>query len=131
MNIRGFSLDQNNSIFSHSSNYEVTDNHQVLHSSTTNSWSKFPQFLRASPSPEQPPLPPPARPLPPPHSQLHFSNNTPFWNASAASMNDVPSSLFPSNLHNIPNNTTIDEKAKVILILLFIYLFFRCVRYLF
>ncbi|XP_006362967.2 transcription factor bHLH123-like isoform X2 [Solanum tuberosum] len=116
MNIRGFSLDQNNSIFSHSSNYEVVDNHQVLHSSTTNSWSKFPQFLRTSPSSEQPPLPPPAPPLPPPHSQLHFSNNTPFWNASAASMTDVPSSLFPSNLNNIPqlpNNTTIDEKAKV------------------
>ncbi|XP_015158727.1 transcription factor bHLH123-like isoform X1 [Solanum tuberosum] len=115
MNIRGFSLDQNNSIFSHSSNYEVVDNHQVLHSSTTNSWSKFPQFLRTSPSSEQPPLPPPAPPLPPPHSQLHFSNNTPFWNASAASMTDVPSSLFPSNLNNIPqlpNNTTIDEKAK-------------------
>ncbi|XP_055809348.1 transcription factor bHLH123-like isoform X3 [Solanum dulcamara] len=115
MNIRGFSLDQNNSVFSNSSNYEVVDNHQVLHSSPTNSWSKFPQFLRTSLSSKQPPLPPPVPPLPPPHSQLHFSNNTPFWNASAASMNDVPSSLFPSNLHNIPqlpNNTTVDEKAK-------------------
>ncbi|XP_060200218.1 transcription factor bHLH123-like isoform X3 [Lycium barbarum] len=127
-NIRGFSLDQNNPIFSHSStstmsqqgglydinpsNYEVADNHQVMHSSTTNSWSKFPQFLRTS-LPEQPLLPP--SPLPPPHSQLHFSNNTPFWNASAAAMNDLPSSLFPSNLHNpqLPNNPIVDEKAKV------------------
>ncbi|XP_060200206.1 transcription factor bHLH123-like isoform X1 [Lycium barbarum] len=126
-NIRGFSLDQNNPIFSHSStstmsqqgglydinpsNYEVADNHQVMHSSTTNSWSKFPQFLRTS-LPEQPLLPP--SPLPPPHSQLHFSNNTPFWNASAAAMNDLPSSLFPSNLHNpqLPNNPIVDEKAK-------------------
>ncbi|XP_055809347.1 transcription factor bHLH123-like isoform X2 [Solanum dulcamara] len=73
------------------------------------------QSLLTSLSSKQPPLPPPVPPLPPPHSQLHFSNNTPFWNASAASMNDVPSSLFPSNLHNIPqlpNNTTVDEKAK-------------------
>ncbi|XP_016545775.2 transcription factor bHLH123 isoform X1 [Capsicum annuum] len=113
MSIRGFSLDQNNSIFSHSSNYEVADNHQVLHSSTMNSWSKFPQFFQTSPPSEQSLLlaPAPRRP----HSQLHFSNNTPFWNASAAAMNDVQSSLFSSNLHNpqLPNDTTtVDEKAK-------------------
>lgn len=121
MNIRAFSLDQNNPILSHSSNYQVVDNHQVLHSSTINSCSKFPQFLRSPSSSEQPP---PAPPLPPPHNQLHFSNNTPFWNASASTMNDVPSSLFPSNLHNIPqlhNNTIVDEKPKVIVITLFLF----------
>ncbi|XP_009594898.1 transcription factor bHLH123-like [Nicotiana tabacum] len=80
------------------------DNH-VMHSSTTSSWSKFPQLLRTSP-PGQQPLPPP------PHSQLHFSNNTPFWNASAAAMNDVPSSLFPSNLHPQLPIPTVDEKTK-------------------
>ncbi|XP_009790944.1 transcription factor bHLH123-like [Nicotiana sylvestris] len=85
------------------------DNH-VMHSSTTSSWSKFPQFLRTSP-PEQQPLQP-SMPPPPPHSQLHFSNNTPFWNASAAAMNDVPSTLFPSNLHPQLPIPTIDEKAK-------------------
>ncbi|CAN4087425.1 unnamed protein product [Withania somnifera] len=116
INIRGFSLDQNNPMFSHSSNYEVADNHQVLHPSMTNSWSKFPQFLRTSPPSKQPLLSSssPSPPLPPPHNQLHFSNTTPFWNASAAAMSDVQSSLFPSNLHNpqLPNNTTLDKKAK-------------------
>ncbi|KAA8526896.1 hypothetical protein F0562_008875 [Nyssa sinensis] len=64
------------------------------------SWSKFPQFIRNSPPRQQPP-----------HSQLHFSNNAPFWNASAAAMNDVRSSFFPSLQTQIPT-PSFDEKPK-------------------
>ncbi|KAG1347253.1 transcription factor bHLH123 [Cocos nucifera] len=45
--------------------------------SLQHSWAKFPQFLRSSPPKQQP------------GNQLQFSNNTPFWNASAASMGEV------------------------------------------
>ncbi|TKY49007.1 dimerization protein [Spatholobus suberectus] len=49
------------------------------------SWSKVPQFLRASP------------PKQPPNNPLHFTNSAPFWNASdAANIKDVQSSFFPS-----------------------------------
>ncbi|KAJ8534445.1 hypothetical protein K7X08_016173 [Anisodus acutangulus] len=111
-NIRGFSLDQNNPIFSHSSTSTMSQGGGLYNNISPSNyglsqeaadWSKFPQFLRTLPGPPQ---------LPPPHSQLHFSNNTPFWNVSAAAMNDVPSSLFPSNLHPQLPNLTVDEKAK-------------------
>ncbi|KAK7342665.1 hypothetical protein VNO80_25621 [Phaseolus coccineus] len=49
------------------------------------SWSKVPQFLRASP------------PKQPPNNQLHFTNNAPFWNAnSEPSMKDARSSFISS-----------------------------------
>ncbi|XP_027355369.1 transcription factor bHLH123-like [Abrus precatorius] len=49
------------------------------------SWSKVPQFLRASP------------PKQPPNNQLHFTNNAPFWNAnSEAAIKDARSSFIPS-----------------------------------
>ncbi|TKY66639.1 dimerization protein [Spatholobus suberectus] len=49
------------------------------------SWSKVPQFLRASP-PKQPP----------PNNQLHFTNNAPFWNAnSEPAIKDASSQLHP------------------------------------
>ncbi|KAK7405131.1 hypothetical protein VNO78_06329 [Psophocarpus tetragonolobus] len=49
------------------------------------SWSKVPQFLRASP-PKQPPT-----------NQLHFTNNAPFWNAnSEPSIKDARSNFIPS-----------------------------------
>lgn len=46
------------------------------------SWPKFSQFLKSSPPKQQ---------------SLHFSNNAPFWNASAAAVNDVRSTFFPSS----------------------------------
>ncbi|XP_022156797.1 transcription factor bHLH123 isoform X2 [Momordica charantia] len=49
--------------------------------------SKVPPFLRNSP-------PKAAAPAPPHSSHLHFSNNTPFWNAS--DIKDVRPSFFPS-----------------------------------
>lgn len=71
----------------------------------SSSWSKFPQFLRTTSPPKQPQ----PQPQPP---QLHFSNNTTFWNATAAAMNDVRSSFFPS-LHTQLPSSTVDEKPKV------------------
>lgn len=74
------------------------------------SWSnKFPPFLRTSP-PKQPPQLPPHHHHH--HGQLHFSNNTPFWNASsAAAMNDGRPSLFPSLQSQIPL-PNFEEKSK-------------------
>lgn len=66
----------------------------------SNSWSKFPQFLRNSPPKQQPP-----------HGQLHFSNNTPFWNASSTGMSDVRSSLFPPLQTQLPM-PNFEEKSK-------------------
>ena len=66
-----------------------------------NSWSKVPQFLRSSP---------PKQHL---HGQLHFSNNAPFWNPSAAaSMTDVRPGFFPSLQTQFPTGN-FDEKTKV------------------
>ncbi|CAK9157646.1 unnamed protein product [Ilex paraguariensis] len=65
----------------------------------SSSWSKFPQFLRSSP------------PKQAPHSQLHFSNNAPFWNASTAPMNDARPSFFPALQTKFPT-TNFDEKPK-------------------
>ncbi|RDX88608.1 Transcription factor bHLH123, partial [Mucuna pruriens] len=49
------------------------------------SWSKVPQFLRASP------------PKQPPNNQLHFTNNAPFWNASSEpAIKDSRSTFIPS-----------------------------------
>ncbi|CAI9760457.1 unnamed protein product [Fraxinus pennsylvanica] len=62
--------------------------------------SKFPPFLRAS-APKQPPA-----------GHLHFTNNTPFWNASAAAMNDVRPSFFPSLQPQLPM-LPFDEKPKI------------------
>lgn len=84
--------------------------HQLIPS---NSWSKFPQFLRASSSS------PPAAKQPPAHGQLHFSNNTPFWNAISTPNNistDARSSFFPS-LHQtqqLATSSSFEEKPKQI-----------------
>ncbi|KAL0443459.1 UNVERIFIED_CONTAM: Transcription factor [Sesamum latifolium] len=74
------------------------------------SWNKFPQFLRTSP-PKQPPPPPAAS-----GSHLHFTNNAPFWNASAppSAMTDGRSSFFPAiQTQNIRTAPSFDEKPKV------------------
>ncbi|XP_031281454.1 transcription factor bHLH123-like isoform X2 [Pistacia vera] len=78
------------------SSYAMNTNQELLPS-----WSKVPQFLRTSP-PKQPPQ----------HSQLHFSNNAPFWNASAASMNDVRSSGFFPTLQTPYATQNYEEKPK-------------------
>ncbi|KAE8723521.1 bHLH123 protein [Hibiscus syriacus] len=72
------------------------DHHQLL----PNSWSKVPQFLRNSP---------------PKHGQLHFSNNAPFWNPSAAAAdhNVTPPGFLPS-LQTQIQTTHFCEKPKKI-----------------
>ncbi|KAL4335403.1 hypothetical protein GQ457_07G013940 [Hibiscus cannabinus] len=66
------------------------------------SWSKVPQFLRNSP---------------PKHGQLHFSNNAPFWNPSAAASmadhNVRPPGFFPSQQTQF-QTTDFDEKPRYI-----------------
>ncbi|KAK9080643.1 hypothetical protein SSX86_000401 [Deinandra increscens subsp. villosa] len=44
-------------------------------------------------------------------AQLHFSNNAQFWNASAASMNDIRSSFFPLQMQS-SDSSTIEDKPK-------------------
>lgn len=53
--------------------------------SSSSSWSKFPQFIKNSPPKQQQ------------QNQLHFSNNTPFWNATAEPINDVKPNFYPSS----------------------------------
>ncbi|KAJ9182774.1 hypothetical protein P3X46_006730 [Hevea brasiliensis] len=78
--------------YPYGANYGITTNELVP------SWStKVPPFLRNSP-PKQ-------------LSQLHFSNNAPFWNASASSMNDVRPSFFPSLQPQFPASN-FEEKPK-------------------
>ncbi|XP_040988707.1 transcription factor bHLH123-like isoform X1 [Juglans microcarpa x Juglans regia] len=84
--------------FPYPANYGVNSTDQLLPAS----WSpKVPQFLRTSP------------PKQPPHSQLHFSNNAPFWNASEAAMKDVRPGFFPSLQPQFPP-PNFDEKPKQI-----------------
>ncbi|GMH24320.1 hypothetical protein Nepgr_026163 [Nepenthes gracilis] len=71
------------------------------------SWSKTPQFFRASP-PKQPPT------MPTPHTQLQITNSAPFWNAStaaAAVLDTARPSFFPSLQTPLPM-TSFDEKPK-------------------
>ncbi|KAG8637098.1 transcription factor bHLH123 isoform X2 [Manihot esculenta] len=80
--------------YPYGANYGISSNELVP------SWSnKVPQFLRNSP------------PKQPPHSQLHFSNNAPFWNASASSMSDVRPNFFPSLQPQFPTSN-FEEKPK-------------------
>ncbi|KAE8703207.1 Transducin/WD40 repeat-like superfamily protein isoform 1 [Hibiscus syriacus] len=82
--------------------YGMNTNDQLL----PNSWSKVPQFLSSSPPKhhhqQQHQL----------HGQLHFSNNAPFWNPSAAPMADhVRPGVFPSLQTQFPTGN-FDEKPK-------------------
>lgn len=90
------------------SGYNAQSSSELLPSNWSN---KMPQFLRISPPKHHPP------PLPHHQSQLHFSNNAPFWTASATAMNDVRSTTTttyfpPSQAPFAPPG--FDEKPKVI-----------------
>ncbi|XP_058091026.1 transcription factor bHLH112-like [Magnolia sinica] len=65
-------------------NYESPMTFRLNSNEFAATWPKFPPFLKTSP------------PKPQPSNQLHFSNNAPFWNASATTISDVRSGLFPS-----------------------------------
>ncbi|KDP38997.1 hypothetical protein JCGZ_00754 [Jatropha curcas] len=80
---------------SSATNYGISSNELVP------SWSKVTNFLRNSPPKQSP------------HSQLHFSNNAPFWNASASnSMTDVRSNFFSSSLQPQFPVSNFEEKPK-------------------
>jgi hypothetical protein len=70
-------------------NYGLNSNNELNMNMPSNDWSnKVPQFLMRTSPPKQPI-----------NNQLHFTNNTPFWNAShegANSIKDVRSSFFPT-----------------------------------
>ncbi|XP_050215377.1 transcription factor bHLH123-like isoform X2 [Mercurialis annua] len=78
-------------------NYCLANNELVP---SPSSWSKVPQFLRNNNSP-------------PKQNHLHFSNNAPFWNASATSINDVRPTFFPSLQPQFPSSD-FEEKPKKI-----------------
>ncbi|XP_048235620.1 transcription factor bHLH123 isoform X2 [Ricinus communis] len=82
-----------------SMNYPYGANYCITSNELVPSWSKVPQFLRNSPPKQSP------------QSQLHFSNNAPFWNASASSMNDVCPSFFPPLQQQFPTSSY-EEKPK-------------------
>lgn len=101
-----------------SSGYDHHHHHQFMTASNSSNWStsnsKFNpaghHFLTSSP-PKQQQQP---QPLAHGHGQLHFSNNTPFWNASApAGSNDGRSSFFPSLRTHQQPAPTFDDKPKV------------------
>ncbi|KAI4342488.1 hypothetical protein MLD38_027115 [Melastoma candidum] len=77
------------------------------------SWSKVPQFLMTSPSKHQQQQ---QQPTAASHNQLHFSNNTPFWNATsgslAASNIRTTSCYFPSPQSSQSSTSSFDEKAE-------------------
>ncbi|KAK4342019.1 hypothetical protein RND71_037835 [Anisodus tanguticus] len=79
----------------------------VMPTSSSSSWSKFPQFLRTSDPPkvQQWPL------QPPPHGQSSHFSGTPLWNATSAAAEDVRSGFVPS-IHPQLANPTVDEKPK-------------------
>nr|WAK86062.1 transcription factor bHLH16 [Nothapodytes nimmoniana] len=70
------------------------------HQYPSNYGINYPEFLRPSAPKQQPP-----------HSQLHFTNNAPFWNASTASTGNVRPSFFPSLQSQFPVSN-FDDKPK-------------------
>lgn len=65
------------------------------------SWSKVPQFLRASP------------PKQPPNNHLHFTNNAPFWNANSDPAIKDARSTFISSLQTPFSPSNFDVQSKV------------------
>lgn len=73
------------------------------------SWPKLSQFLDPSTAKQQP------------SNQLQFSNNAPFWNASAASMTNVRSNFYPfpqtqffaQNFEEKPNCSNLSVKVNI------------------
>ncbi|CAN4104110.1 unnamed protein product [Withania somnifera] len=78
---------------------------------STSSWSKFPQFLQTSETPNvrRWPLQPPLLP----HGQSsHFAGITPSRNATSVVADHVRSGFVPSLQPRLPINPTVDEKPK-------------------
>lgn len=97
-------------------NYSYLGNYGVNTNEFLPSWSKIPQFLRTSP------------PKQPPHTQLHFSNNAPFWNASSAA--DTRPSFSPT-LQPQFSTQSFSEKPKVIIHYSFIYMIGKWIKHIY
>ncbi|RVW86411.1 Transcription factor bHLH123 [Vitis vinifera] len=67
-----------------SMNYSSMANYRTSMNELSPSWPKYSPYMK------------PSLPKQQPNSHLHFTNNTPFWNASAAALNDIRASFFPS-----------------------------------
>lgn len=67
-----------------SMNYSSVTNYRTSMNELSPSWPKYSPYMK------------PSLPKQQPNSHLHFTNNTPFWNASAAALNDIRASFFPS-----------------------------------
>ncbi|KAJ9129072.1 hypothetical protein P3X46_033835 [Hevea brasiliensis] len=82
-------------------NYSSPSNYGNILNELSPSWPKLAPFLKPS-LPKQQQLP---------AGGLHFSNNTPFWNASATALNDIGASFIPSSQPQflVP---TFDEKPS-------------------
>ncbi|MQM09449.1 hypothetical protein Taro_042322 [Colocasia esculenta] len=65
-------------------------------------WSRYPQFLKGSPPKQQQQQP---------THQLQFSNNTPFWNASAAAVADARSGFYTPPQAPFVAHQKFDEKS--------------------
>ncbi|KAF2305032.1 hypothetical protein GH714_001183 [Hevea brasiliensis] len=95
-------------------NYSSPPNYGTILNELSPSWPKFAPFLKTSlPKQQQQPA-----------GGLHFSNNTPFWNASATGLNDIRHSFVPSSQPqflipifeekpNCPNLTTKTNNGEV------------------
>ncbi|CAN1239405.1 Transcription factor bHLH123 [Linum grandiflorum] len=108
----GGSSSSSNTSSSTAANFGIVGANNDMSSGNWSSSNKVPQFLRGNS--------PPA----PKHSQLHFSNNAPFWNASGAMSTDVrpaggffPPSSSGHQQHQLP--TFEDKPPKVCHLLLY------------
>ncbi|KAK7262690.1 hypothetical protein RJT34_30266 [Clitoria ternatea] len=82
-------------------NYSAASSYGLNSNELVPSWSKVPQFLRASPPKQQPN-----------NNQLHFTNNAPFWNAnSETAIKDAPSNFIPSLQSPFPTSN-FDVQSK-------------------
>ncbi|XP_061368800.1 transcription factor bHLH112 isoform X2 [Gastrolobium bilobum] len=91
-----------------SMSYSSTANYGTSSNELSQTWPKVPSLLKPSMPKQQ-------------LSGLHFSNNTPFWNASAEALNDIRAGVFASsqpqyhtqNLQEKPNSpSTLLNKLK-------------------
>ncbi|KAG8386232.1 hypothetical protein BUALT_Bualt03G0127500 [Buddleja alternifolia] len=100
----------NNYLYPPTGGYGAANSTELIPST----WNKYPQFLRTSPPKHLNTTPSSSSSS----SHLHFTNNTPFWNASApaaAAMAaaDARTSFFPAALQSqIPAAPSFDEKPK-------------------
>ena len=94
-----------------SANYSSMANYRTNLNELSPSWPKYSS-----------PYMKPSLPKQQPNTHLHFTNNTPFWNASAAALNDIRASFFPSSASQFltptfeekPNCSKLTTKVNIV-----------------